>query len=151
NPDCSKEVRRLRRRNLARVFALLGLSLSSVASAQSGLQSYRELAAPRLDPAQVYQVRDRDLDLPGMHLTLHDGVIAFARAQQGRTGYAYFEGDGEALVVPRSLVERKSLGLFTGNAVLEERFKTAYFAFRGGDAEMLQARLQSAIGLPDLV
>ena len=58
---------------------------------------------------------------------------------RGRITYAYFEGEGEALVVPHSLVERKSMGLFTGSAILEERFKTAYFAFCGGEAELLEA------------
>src|SRR5207249_1606422 len=91
------------------------------------------------------------IELPGIHLTLQNGTIAFAHPERGRITYAYFEGEGEALLVPRSLVERKSMGLFTGSAILEERFKTAYFAFCGGEAELLEARLQPAIALPDLI
>src|ERR1041384_2022797 len=123
--------------------------LTGLGSAQSGLEDYRRLAAPQLDAGRVYLVRDREIELPGIHLTLQNGTIAFARPARGRITYAYFEGEGEALVVPHSLVERKSMGLFTGNAILEERFKTAYFAFCGGEAEQLEARLQPAIAVPD--
>src|SRR5262249_35187825 len=67
------------------------LLLAGSAGAQGGVETYRGLAAPQLDPRRVYLVRDREIEIPGIHLTLHSGTIAFAQPQRGRIAYAYFE------------------------------------------------------------
>lgn len=61
----------------------------------------------------------------------------------GRITGAFFEGDGEVLLVPPNDVERKSMSLFTGMAILEERFTTAYFRFNDNTAAELQPGLRA--------
>ena len=90
---------------------------------------YLQLGSVGLDTARVYQVRDASLDRAAIHISLEDGTIAFTQDVMGRVTGAFFEGDGEILLVPPNEVERKSMSLFTGMAILEERFATAYFRF----------------------
>ena len=90
---------------------------------------YLELSQVALDPARVYRVREASLDRSAIHITLEDGTIAFTTDVMGRVTGAFFEGDGEVLLAPPNEVERRSMSLFTGMAILEERFETAYFRF----------------------
>lgn len=90
---------------------------------------YLQLGQVGLDAARVYGVRDASLDRPAIHITLEDGTIAFTQDVMGRITGAFFEGDGEVLLTPPNEVERKSMSLFTGMAILEERFTSAYFRF----------------------
>ncbi len=90
---------------------------------------YLELSQVTLDPARVFRVRGASLDRSAIHITLEDGTIAFTEDVMGRVTGAFFEGDGEVLLAPPNEVERKSMSLFTGMAILEERFETAYFRF----------------------
>ena len=88
-------------------------------------------------------MRDGSLDRPSIHITLEDGTIAFTQDVLGRITGAFFEGDGEVLLVPPNDVERKSMSLFTGMAILEERFTTAYFRFNDNTAAELQPGLRA--------
>jgi hypothetical protein len=99
---------------------------------------YLQLSSIGLDPTRVFRVRGSSLDRPAIHITLEDGTIAFTKDVLGRITGAFFEGDGEVLLVPPNDVERKSMGLFTGTAILEERFSTAYFRFNDNTASELQ-------------
>jgi peptidase M1-like protein len=90
---------------------------------------YLQLGKVGLDRTQVYQVRGAALNRPGVQISLEDGTIAFTQDVMGHITGAFFEGDGEVLVTPPSEVERRSMSLFTGMAILEERFSTAYFRF----------------------
>jgi hypothetical protein len=90
---------------------------------------YLQLGQVGLDPSRVYQVRGASLDRPSIHITLEDGTIAFTQDVFGKITGAFFEGEGEILLIPPNEVERKSMSLFTGMAILEERFATAYFRF----------------------
>jgi peptidase M1-like protein len=98
---------------------------------------YLQLGQVGLDPAQVYQVRGATLERAGVHISLEDGTIAFTENVMGRITGAFFEGDGEVLVVPPTDVERKSMSLFTEMAILEEHFATAYFRFNDDVANEL--------------
>ena len=104
---------------------------------------YLQLSSVGLDPTRVFRVRDSSLDRPAIHITLEDGTIAFTRDVLGRITGAFFEGDGEVLLVPPNEVERKSMSLFTGMAILEERFSTAYFRFNDNTATELQPGLRA--------
>jgi Peptidase family M1 domain len=97
--------------------------------AQPAEALYLQLSQVTLDPARVYRVRDASLDRSAIHITLEDGTIAFTQDVMGRVTGAFFEGEGEVLLAPPNEVERKSMSLFTGMAILEERFETAYFRF----------------------
>jgi len=91
----------------------------------------------------VFKVRDASLDRAGIHITLDDGSIAFSKDVLGRITGAFFEGDGEVLLAPANDVERKQMSLFTGMAILEERFSTAYFRFNDNTAADLQPGLRA--------
>src|ERR1700756_481829 len=103
---------------------------------------YLELGRVGLDPARVYRVRGAAIDRSAVHITLEDGTIAFTEDVMGRITGAFFEGDGEILLAPPNEVERRSMSLFTGMAILEERFATAYFRFNDETATELKADLR---------
>jgi hypothetical protein len=104
---------------------------------------YLQLSQVKLDPARVYQVREATLDRSAIHISLEDGTIAFTQDVMGRVTGAFFEGDGEVLLSPPNEVERRSMSLFTGMAILEERFATAYFRFDDDVAGELRPGLRA--------
>jgi hypothetical protein len=99
---------------------------------------YLQLSSIGLDPTRVFRVRGAALDRSAIHITLEDGTIAFTKDVLGRITGAFFQGDGEVLLTPPNDVERKSMSLFTGMAILEERFSTAYFRFNDNTPNELQ-------------
>jgi Peptidase family M1 domain len=115
---------------LCAMFALAGMVEGQTASAPTGAVAlYRELLSPSFDVKDVYQVRDVSLLLEDLHISISDGTMAFMREVNGRVTGAVFEGVGEVLLVPPNRAERTSLALFTGTAVLEQRFQSAYLRF----------------------
>jgi hypothetical protein len=70
--------------------------------------------------------------------------MAFTEDVAGRVTGAFFEGDGEVLLMPPNQVERASMSLFTGAAILEEKFLTAYFRFNDDTFRDLQPSLRPA-------
>ncbi|MFZ3212411.1 MAG: M1 family aminopeptidase [Terriglobales bacterium] len=105
---------------------------------------YRQLRDLGLDSARVYQIRDAGLDRGEIHITLNSGTIAFSQSVEGRVTGAFFDGDGEILLVPPNPVERTSMALFLGTPILEERFSTAFFRFSDDTFERLQPSLRPA-------
>ncbi len=99
---------------------------------------YLQLSDVGLDSTRVFRVREASLVRSAIHITLEDGTIAFTKDVLGRITGAFFEGYGELLLAPPNDVERKSMSLFTGMAILEERFSTAYFRFNDNTAAELQ-------------
>src|SRR5512142_982716 len=87
---------------------------------------YRQLRSVGLDPTRVYDVRDAVLQREDLHLALDNGTIAFTRAVDGRITGAFFTGEGEVLLLPPNRAEKMALGLFSGAAILEEKFTSAY-------------------------
>ncbi len=108
-----------------------------------GLALYRKLRDVGLDPAAVYNVRDAALEREDLHITLDDGTLAFVHSVDGRVTGAFFEGEGEVLLFPPNQAERGSLALFTGAAVLEEKFTTAYFRFNDRTPDDLKPALRA--------
>src|SRR5579863_5231612 len=104
---------------------------------------YLQLGQAGLDPARVYKVREASLDRSAIHITLEDGTIGFTQDVMGRVTGAFFEGEGEVLIAPESAVERNSMSLFTGMAILEEHFETAYFRFNDDVAGELRPDLRA--------
>src|SRR5579864_33434 len=127
----------------------LGLWAPAAAVAQTPPQKpaeamYLQLGQVKLDPARVYKVRDASLDRSAIHISLNDGTIAFTEDVMGHITGALFEGDGEILLSPPSEVERRSMSLFTGMAILEEHFATAYFRFNDDAMTELGPNLRAA-------
>src|SRR5215469_1229436 len=114
------------------------------APAKTAESLYLQLGQVGLDPARVYQVRDASLDRSSIHISLEDGTIAFTQDVWGKITGAFFEGEGEILLIAPNEVERKSMSLFTGMAILEERFATAYFRFNDDVMTELRPDLRSS-------
>jgi len=108
-----------------------GVKVSGIPSPQlnSAENLYLQLRTVTLDKLRVYRLRDVSIDRAAIHITLNNGTIAFTGDVAGRVTGAFFEGDGEVLLSPPNQYERASMALFTGAAILEERFVTAYFRF----------------------
>jgi hypothetical protein len=128
-----------------------GPSPHAAAPASSAEQLYEQLGSVGLDPQRVYRVREASLDREDMHITLDDGTIAFTSDVMGRVTGAFFEGEGEILVVPPDRAERSSLALFTGAAVLEEQFNSAYIRFNDDTFQKLQSDLRPTTGQAEFV
>jgi len=105
---------------------------------------YLQLGQVGLDPARVYRVRGASLTRSSIQISLDDGTIAFTQDVMGRITGAFFEGEGEILLTPPNEVERRSMALFTGMAILEERFATAYFRFNDDAAAELRPDLRES-------
>jgi hypothetical protein len=102
---------------------------------------YARIRSVGLDPERVYHVRDATIDRPGLHLDLDDGTLAFTEDICGRITGAFFEGEGEIRLRPPNQVERRSMALFTGMAILEEQFTSGYLRFNDDTAAVLQRSL----------
>ena len=105
---------------------------------------YSRLHSVGLDEQRVYHIRGASLDRPNLHLVFDDGTLAFTEDICGRVTGALFEGEGEVLLRPPNRVERESLALFTGMAILEEQFTTGYLRFNDDTASALQPFLSPA-------
>ena len=105
---------------------------------------YARIRSVGLDPQRVYHVRDASIDRPNLHLDLDDGTLAFTEDICGRITGAFFEGEGEIRLRPPNRVERGSLALFTGMAILEEQFTSGYLRFNDNTAALLQRFLTPA-------
>ena len=112
---------------------------------------YLQLGRVGLDPARVYQVREASIERSAIHISLEDGTIAFTQDVMGQVTGAFFEGDGEILLVPPNDVERRSMSLFTGMAILEERFASAYFRFNDDTMAELRPDLRAADNAQEFV
>jgi len=132
----------------AAVWLAVGAALTACAASSNRPDKpaealYLQLGQVGLDPARVYQVRGASLDRSAVHITLEDGTIGFTQDVMGRITGAFFEGDGEVLLTPPDNVERKSMSLFTGMAILEEHFASAYFRFNDDAASELRPDLRA--------
>jgi hypothetical protein len=104
---------------------------------------YLQLGKDGLDSSRVYQVRGASLNRSAIQITLEDGTIGFTQDVMGHVTGAFFEGYGEILLPPPNEVERRSMALFTGMAILEERFETAYFRFNDDAMNELRPDLRA--------
>ncbi len=128
-------------RNLLLLCVLCGKCL--FAQEHSAANLYRQLQTVTLDQAHLYRIRDAQIEREDLHLSLDEGVIAFTYAIDGRVTGAFFQGAGEVLLSPPDRVERASLELFTGAAILDERFTTAYLRFNDDTKAELEPALRT--------
>ena len=105
---------------------------------------YRRLASVGLDASLTFRVRGASIDRSALHITLEDGEISLTTSIDGHVTGAFFEGEGEVLLTPPDQVERASMTLFTGMAILEERFATAYLRFNDQTFSDLRPNLRPA-------
>jgi len=114
-------------------------------AAGSAVALIRDILAPSFDPKDVYTVRDVSILREDLHISISDGTMALMKELDGHVTGAVFEGVGEVLLVPPNRAERTSLALFTGSAVLEQRFQSAYFRFSD---DSLAAELRAGFRRP---
>jgi hypothetical protein len=105
---------------------------------------YLQLRSVELDPQRVYHVRGVAIERASIHISLEDGTLAFTKDVEGKVTGAFFEGDGEILLSPPNMVERTSMALFTGAAILEERFSSGYFRFNDDTFDELKPSFRPA-------
>jgi len=103
---------------------------------------YSQIRSVGLDASRVFLIRDASIDRDQLHITLADGTIAFTEDVNGRVTGAFFAGEGEILLSPPDQAERASMMLFTGAAILEEQFQTAYIRFNDDSFQDLQPQLR---------
>ncbi|HWB85076.1 MAG TPA: M1 family aminopeptidase [Bryobacteraceae bacterium] len=103
------------------------------------------IRANSFDRDECYRVRDLTIVQEDIRIYLNDGYLIFGKPVDGKRIAAVFQaapdgGDGEALLLPPSRAERRSLAMFTGSPNLDEHFRTAVFLFTGDvyDALMRQ-------------
>jgi len=105
------------------------MSAAQAPPAGSGLVLYRQFLQPVFNLADVHHIRHVAIDREDLHIMLTDGVLGLMQAVDGHITGAFFEGDGEVLLIPPDRAERTSLALFTNSGVLDAKFKTAYLRF----------------------
>ncbi len=112
------------------VFAPAGAQTPEVPPAAGPAEKmFLELSRVGLDRSRIFRAREVSIDRGSFSIGLEDGVIGFTGDVAGRITGAFFVGDGEILLTPPNQVERASMALFTGGAILEERITSAYFRF----------------------
>jgi hypothetical protein len=111
---------------------------------QTTSELYARIHSVGLNPDRVYHVRGATIDRPNLHIDFDDGTLAFTQDICGRTTGAFFDGEGEVRLRPPYSAERGSLALFTGMAILEEQFSTAYLRFNDDTAAVLRPFLSPA-------
>jgi hypothetical protein len=107
-------------------------------------QLYLQLSRVGIDAGRVYEIRNAPLDYDRVHINLDHGTIAFSSDVYGQVTGAFFEGDGEVLVIPPDQAERAAMSLFTGAAILEDGFETGYLRFNDDTFEALKPYLRPA-------
>jgi hypothetical protein len=146
----TKVLVRLRLRSLAFSWLLAGLltppglaqtPATGVNCPRTASDLYARLGSVPLDAHRVFHIREAVLDRPNLHFDFDQGTLAFTEDICGRITGAYFEGDGEIRLRPPNRVERESMALFTGMAMLEEQFHSAYLRFNDNTADQLRAYL----------
>lgn len=105
---------------------------------------YQELNELRLDPAEVYAVKDLAIRRDEVRLSLVEGKLAFFQPAQGQVTGAVFVGRGHVLALPRDPVEKQQMARFLGAPVLDQWFLSAYFRFTDATAEELHGQLRTA-------
>ena len=108
---------------------LPGICRAQTPATGDPLELYRQLLKPVFNVADVHHIRHVAIDREDLHVVLTDGVIGLTQATDGHVLGAFFEGEGEILLIPPDRAERSSLVLFTHSAVLDTRFETAYLRF----------------------
>jgi hypothetical protein len=112
---------------------------------------YHRIRTVGLSPDRVYHVRGASIHRPSLDITLDDGTLAFTEDICGRITGAFFVGDGEILLQPPNRLERASLTLFTGMAILEEQLNSGYLRFNDDTADQLQPFLSPASDSADFL
>jgi Peptidase family M1 domain len=109
---------------------------------QNPLVLYRQLNQVKVDPSQIYVIREARISRNGINLYFDRGFIGLFTPVAGRITGAVFVGTGEVLLIPPNPAEKLSLARFTKSAVLEESITSAYMRFTDDTARELLRNAQ---------
>jgi hypothetical protein len=101
----------------------------------------QEIRASRLDPGQIYKVRELNIYREELRIYLLDGTLAFLEPVRGKVTGAVFIGQGEVLLIPPDAVERRNLAAFIKSPVLDETFSSALLRFTDETASQLRSEI----------
>ncbi len=112
-------------------------------------EELKAIRTTALDPQQCYRVRDVFLEREDAKFYFTDGYLLFAEPYQDRTIAALFLAidpvdEGEILLIPPSARERKSVSRFTGEPILNQKFRTALMLFSDDTGDALRTSLATA-------
>ena len=102
-----------------------------------------------LDDQQCYRVRDVFLEREDAKLYFTDGYLLFSEPFQNRSIAALFlatspSDEGEILVIPPTARERRSVSRFTGEPILNQKFRTAMMLFTDDTGDAMHKALSTA-------
>jgi len=92
-----------------------------------------------IDPSQVYVLHDAHITRDRVNFYFNRGFVGFLTPVKGEVTGAVFAGDGEVLLVPPDMAEKRSLAHFTQSPILEEKFTSVYLRFTDQTARELLA------------
>ncbi len=82
-----------------------------------------------IDPSQVYVLRGARIARDRINIYFNRGFVGFLTQVSGEITGAVFSGEGEVLLMPPDLVEKRNLAQFAQSPILEEQFTSAYLRF----------------------
>ncbi|HEV2445118.1 MAG TPA: hypothetical protein VGS58_04320, partial [Candidatus Sulfopaludibacter sp.] len=102
----------------------------------------RAIRENSFDRNECYRVRDLTIVKEDLRIYLADGHLIFSKPVAGRRTAAVFTadveaGDGELILLPPDLAERRAMAYYTKSPNLDEHFRTAVFLFTGDDYDSL--------------
>jgi len=135
-----------------------GRSGSLAPASPSARELYQQLNALRVNPAEVYTIKDLVLRKEDVRLILDEGKLAFftpaqsprqappeaGTASGGQITGAVFVGRGRAMAFPRDSVEKQQLARFVGAPLLDQPITSAYLRFTDDTAEELKRDLRDS-------
>ena len=123
------------------IAALVLLLPLPLAGGQAG-DIARAIRENSFDRDECYRVRDLTIVKEDLRIYLTDGHLIFSKPVAGRRVAAVFTadvegGDGELMLLPPDLAERRSLASYTKQPNLDEHFHAALFLFTGDEYDAL--------------
>jgi len=109
----------------------------------------QQLRQSKLDVDECYRVRDLRFTRDEIKLYFTDGFLIFSKPVNGTRVSAVFTadvegGDGEMLLMPPTIAERRSLSAFAKSPNLDEHFKQAVMVFSDDAAIELQEMVKAS-------
>lgn len=135
---------RLKSMVLGRAAALV-LALQFQLCATTAAEIARAIRENSFDHDECYRVRDLTIAKDDVRIYLTDGHLIFSKPVAGHRVAAVFVadvegGDGEVLLRPPDVAERRSLAGYIGSPTLDEHFNSAVFLFTGNDYDELKSQ-----------
>lgn len=119
---------------------MLAGGLLRAQSALDPAELLEKLSEVEIDPAEVYLLRDAQIQRDRVNFYFNRGAIGFFAPVNGEITGAVFAGEGEVLMIPPDPVEKRSLARFTASPILAEQFRLIYMRFTDQTAQELKAK-----------